>query len=60
MDIEALKLSSQKTSDTLKALNQALAKEDKAKKTLNKTRADVAVAKDAHLIALDDAKKAIV
>ena len=60
MDVEILKSSNQRISDTLKALNQALAKEERAKRVFAKARTDVATAKDAHLLALDDAKKAIV
>jgi len=60
MDIETLKANNIRIADALKALNQALSKEDRAKKALSKARSDVASAKENYALALDEAKKVIV
>ena len=60
MDIEALKADNQKISDALKALNQALAKEDKAKKVHDKAKTEVKTAKEAYVLAIDDVKKTLI
>jgi len=60
MDIETLKADNQKISDALKTLNQALAKEDKAKKAHDKAKTDVRTAKEAYTFALDEVRKTII
>jgi len=60
MDIEALKADNQKISDALKALNRALAKEDKTKKAYNKAKAETNTAKEAYTFALDEVRKTII
>jgi len=60
MDIEALKADNQKISDALKVLNQALAKEDKAKKAYNKAKSETSIAKEAYTFVLDEVRKTII
>jgi len=60
MDIEILKANNIKIAEALKALNQALLKEDKTKKALEKARVEVKSAKENYSLALDEAKKVII
>ena len=60
MDIETLKANNIRIAEALKTLNHALSKEEKAKKVLEKARAEVRSAKESYTLALDEAKKVIV
>jgi len=60
MDKETLKANNIRIDDTLKALNKALSKEEKAKEAFTEARAEVKSAKENYSLALDEAKKIIV
>ena len=60
MNKETLKANNTRIEETLKALNKALAKEDRTKKALDEARGEVKSAKENYTTALEDAKRAVV
>lgn len=59
MDKELLEANNAKITETLKALNKALSKEDNAKKALASAREEVRTTKESYVLALDEAKKIV-
>ena len=60
MDKETLKANNIRIAETLKTLDRALSKEEKAKEAFTEARAEVKSAKENYALALDEAKKIIV
>jgi hypothetical protein len=59
VDREALKASNEKIADALKTYNKAIDKAQKADATAKRAKSEANQAREAYLVALDEAKKVV-